>query len=110
MGSLILRSTTLRNRDRKGAVCWPLPYGRGSDFGRSALRVEDQRAPFGVVIDAHRLAVADLAFEQQPAQRRFNLLLYRTLQRPRPIGWVVADLHQVRPRRVGQLQANVPLL
>src|SRR5262245_28914748 len=72
-------------------------------------RLERQLATLRVVADPDVLPIADLALEQQPAQRRLQLALDDPLQRAGTVGRVVADPHQVLLRRVLEFEGDPPL-
>ena len=72
-------------------------------FRLSLLRLSGSDSEFepaarAVVVDDHRLAVFDIALEQQPAQRSLELLLDRPFQRPGAVARIVTDERQVLAR------------
>src|SRR5262249_39249859 len=75
----------------------------------SSLGRERQRFLLAIITDRDGLAVADLAFEQLPAEGGLQLLLERALQRARPVGRLVADADEVLAGGVGQLQGDLAI-
>src|SRR5215510_12089433 len=71
------------------------------------LSGEFQFAARLVEINDHGLAVADLAFQDAAAKRRFDLALDRALQGARAVDRVITGAHQMRARRFGQFQVDV---
>src|SRR5262249_36531393 len=103
---------SLRLAPRAGSRQRPERRARGADATRSprrSPRLERQRPVLAVVADSHRLAVADLALEQEPGQRRLQLALDGALQRAGAVGRLVPHAHQVLAGGVVQLQGDVPL-
>src|SRR5260370_42134760 len=66
-----------------------LPPGAYWLFFRDRLRRNPELAAGRLVVHHHRLAVANLALEQEPAERRLNLFLDRPLERPSTVNRVI---------------------
>jgi len=54
-----------------------------------------------VVVHDHFFAIMDLAFDNQPAQAGFDLLLNGALEWTGSVGWIVTRLNQVGAGRIG---------
>ncbi len=81
--------------------------GCRSDADGCAGPGERQLAVLGV--DAHDVAVHEVAFEQPERERVLEQPLNRPLERTRAVGRVPAGLGERRLRRVGQLEAETAL-
>src|ERR1700730_10485499 len=60
-------------------------------------------------IHAHRIAGNEPSLEERERERVDQPLLNHTLQRPRPVCRVIAEVPEQRPRRVGQLDLDIAL-
>lgn len=56
----------------------------------TCLCFESQLTACRVIVGEHGLAVSHFTFENEPPEGRFNLLLYRSLERPRAVERIIA--------------------
>src|SRR5690349_5606082 len=99
------------NWSRAGPAVPGNPSLRGlrTDRRRLLRRGKPQIAGLAVRIHHDCLSVANDPLEQEPAERRLDLLLDGAFQRARPVVRVVAGADQVLERAVGQFQRDVAL-
>src|SRR5579884_4238803 len=81
----------------------------GGEIGERLDDLERELPPVAVEADPHDVAVAHLAREDLPPERRFDLTLDRALERTRAVRRLVAAAHEVRLRIVGDLQRDPPV-
>src|SRR6267143_2958070 len=63
-----------------------------------------------IVIDDDRLSIPDFALQDEPAERSFDFLLDRALQRTRAIVGIVSDAHEMSLGRVRKFNPNVAFI
>jgi hypothetical protein len=73
----------------------------------ASVELKGQFAFRRVVIDDHLFAIVHRAPDDQPPEARLDLLLNGPFERARAIYRIVAGLHQMRPRGVGQGKLNM---
>src|SRR5438105_2627243 len=61
-------------------------------------------------VDLHRVAFAEVTFEDAQRERIEDEALNRALQRPRAVARIVSLAHQLFLRGVGERHVNLPLL
>src|SRR2546425_5687538 len=71
---------------------------------------ELQFTSIGIVIDDDRLSIPDFALQDEPAERSFDFLLDRALQRTRAIVGIVSDAHEMSLCRVRKFDPNVAFI